>query len=281
MWYEGYEGPQHVWQSSGGGDDFEPKLGMLPLVFGTIKATVYSLLFAVPVALLSAIYSSEFLHPRIKARIKPAIEMMASLPSVVLGFVAALVCAVCRKDDSCRVGRLAVVPLTYLVAAYLWQLLPRAGLLLARWRFAFICATLPIGVLASALAGPLVERALFAGDLRLWVDGQVGSGLGGWIVLLLPVSALATALFIGRRVNPWLRQYAAWRGTRTACLARARSSSCWRSSSPWEAPPRSACYSIRSISIRGGSSRHLRATQCLGRRLRHGLRDHSAHLHDR
>ena len=59
-------GPQNVWQSSGGGDDFEPKLGMLPLVFGTIKATVYSLLFAVPLALLSAIYSSEFLHPRIR-----------------------------------------------------------------------------------------------------------------------------------------------------------------------------------------------------------------------
>ena len=52
VWYEGYDGPRHVWQSSGGGDDFEPKLGMMPLVFGTLKATVYSLLFAVPLALL-------------------------------------------------------------------------------------------------------------------------------------------------------------------------------------------------------------------------------------
>ncbi len=207
VWYEGYEGPRHVWQSSGGGDDFEPKLGMLPLVFGTLKATIYSLLFAVPLALLAAVYSSEFLHPRIKARIKPTIEMMASLPSVVLGFVAALVVAPYVESTIPAVlASVAVVPLTYLLAAYLWQLLPsRAGILLARWRFAFICATLPVGVLASAQVGPLVERVLFAGDLRSWFDGQIGSGLGGWIVLLLPLSALATALFIGRRVNPWLR----------------------------------------------------------------------------
>ena len=44
--------PREVWQSSGGGDDFEPKLGMMPLVFGTLKATIYSLLFAVPCALV-------------------------------------------------------------------------------------------------------------------------------------------------------------------------------------------------------------------------------------
>ncbi len=85
LWYEGYDGPRHIWQSSGGGDDFETKLGMIPLIFGTLKATIYSLLFAVPIALFSAIYTSEFLHARAKARIKPTIEMMASLPSVVLG----------------------------------------------------------------------------------------------------------------------------------------------------------------------------------------------------
>ncbi|HEY4309602.1 MAG TPA: ABC transporter permease subunit [Pirellulales bacterium] len=208
VWYEGYDAPRHVWQSTGGGDDFEPKLGMGPLVFGTIKATVYSLLFAVPLALLSAIYSSEFLHPRVKSRIKPAIEMMASLPSVVLGFVAALVVApYVEKVFPAVLAGVAVVPFTYLLAAHLWQLLPaRVGLLLARWRFAFICATLPVGVVASAVVGPLVERILFDGDLRSWLDGQTGSGVGGWIVLLLPLSAMVTALVISRRVNPLLRK---------------------------------------------------------------------------
>jgi phosphate transport system permease protein len=63
-----------------------------------LKATLYALLFAVPIALLAAIATSEFLHPRVKARVKPAIEMMASLPSVVLGFVGALVLAPIVED---------------------------------------------------------------------------------------------------------------------------------------------------------------------------------------
>ncbi len=207
VWYEGYEGPRHIWQSSGGGDDFEPKLGMIPLVFGTLKATVYSLLFAVPIALLSAIYSSEFLQPRVKARIKPAIEMMASLPSVVLGFVAALVVAPFVEEVFPAVlTGIFVVPLTYLFVAHLWQMLPpRLGLQLARWRFVLICATLPLGVVLSARLGPSVERALFEGDLRSWLDGQSGSGSGGWIVILLPISGLATALLVSQRVNPALR----------------------------------------------------------------------------
>jgi len=207
VWYEGYEGPRHVWQSSGGGDDFEPKLGMIPLVFGTLKATIYSLLFAVPIALLSAIYSSEFLQPRVKARIKPAIEMMASLPSVVLGFVAALVVApFIEQVFPAVLAGIFVVPLTYLFVAHLWQMLPpRLGLQLARWRFVLICATLPLGVILSARVGPWIERTLFDGDLRTWLDGQSGSGVGGWIVILLPLSGLVTAVIVSQRVNPALR----------------------------------------------------------------------------
>src|SRR5207247_6862841 len=80
-------------QSSSGNDEVEPKVGLWPLVFGTLKATFYSLLMGVPLALLAAVYTSEFLHPRTKAVIKPTIELMASLPSVVLGFLSAMVLA--------------------------------------------------------------------------------------------------------------------------------------------------------------------------------------------
>ena len=199
---------------------FEPKLGMIPLVFGTLKATVYSLLFAVPLALLSAIYTSEFLHARAKAHIKPAIEMMASLPSVVLGFVAALVVApYVEQVIPAVLAGIFVVPFTFLAAAHrVATSAARVGLLLSRWRFAFIGATLPVGVLLSAWLGPLVERWLFSGDIRSWLDGQSGSGLGGWIVMLLPLAALGTALLLGRRVNPALRRAlrGASRGQRAA-----------------------------------------------------------------
>ncbi|MGL1400059.1 phosphate ABC transporter permease, partial [Vibrio parahaemolyticus] len=89
----GYDAPNYTWQSSSGNDSFEPKLSLIPLIFGTIKAAFYSLLFAVPIAIGAAIYTSEFVHPRVRAVVKPTMEMMASLPSVVLGFIAALILA--------------------------------------------------------------------------------------------------------------------------------------------------------------------------------------------
>ena len=79
-----------MWQSSSGADDFEAKFGLLPLMFGTLKGTLYAMLVAVPLALLGAIYTSMFMHPNLRAKIKPTIEIMAALPTVILGFLAGL-----------------------------------------------------------------------------------------------------------------------------------------------------------------------------------------------
>ena len=48
-------------------DDFEAKFSLTPLIYGTLKGTFYALLIAVPMALLGAVYVSEFMHPAIKA----------------------------------------------------------------------------------------------------------------------------------------------------------------------------------------------------------------------
>ena len=90
VWYEGYSQPDYVWQSTGGTDDFEAKFSLTPLIYGTLKGTFYALLIAVPLALLAAVYVSEFMHPSLKAYVKPVVEIMAALPSVVLGFLAGL-----------------------------------------------------------------------------------------------------------------------------------------------------------------------------------------------
>ena len=90
VWYEGYPQPEYVWQSTGATDDFEPKMSLVPLVFGTIKATFYALVFAIPLAVFGALYTSQFVHPSIKAKVKPTVEIMAALPSVVIGFIAGL-----------------------------------------------------------------------------------------------------------------------------------------------------------------------------------------------
>ena len=90
VWYEGYPHPSYVWQSTGASEEFESKLSLVPLIVGTIKATAYALVFAVPLAVMGALYTSQFVHPKVKAKIKPTVEIMAALPSVVIGFVAGL-----------------------------------------------------------------------------------------------------------------------------------------------------------------------------------------------
>ncbi len=87
--YEGYETAALVWQSTGS-DASEPKLSLVPLIWGSIKAAVFALFFATPLALAAAVYLSQFAAPVWRARLKPAVEMLAAVPSVVIGFIAAL-----------------------------------------------------------------------------------------------------------------------------------------------------------------------------------------------
>ncbi len=192
VWYEGYPGPVYAWQSSAATDTFEPKLSLVPLIYGTLKATFYSMLFGLPLALLAALYTSEFLHRRTRSRIKPVIETMASLPSVVLGFLAALVMA--PFVERVLVQVLAVLfcaPFFLLLGAHLWQMLPRRSLTrLEPWRPLAVLIALVAGMWCSwQWAGPL-EQIGFAGDVKLWLDGQIGSGITGWFVLLLAPAAL-------------------------------------------------------------------------------------------
>ncbi len=221
VWYENYPGRVHAWETTGH-EAFESKYGLAPLIFGTIKATLYSMLFATPIAILAAIYASQFMHPRWKARIKPTIEMMASLPSVVLGFIAGIVFApLLERSLMAVITGLFAVPLTLLAGAHLWQLLPAgARSRLAPWRFPVVgLVALPAGVAVTRAVAPWAERLLFDGDVQGWLDGRGGSGFGGWVIALLPLSALAAAVITGRYVNPLLRQWGVAWSPRRAALA--------------------------------------------------------------
>jgi len=213
VWYEGYETAQNVWQSSSGTDDFEPKYGLIPLVFGSIKATIYSMLFGAPLALLAAVYTSEFLNSRTKSRVKPTIEMMASLPSVVLGFLAALVFAPMVENVVPEMlTAFVALPFAFLTGAYLWQLIPPAlALRLEARRMVKLTAMslmLPCGVFLASRLGPVVENWMFAGDIKAWLNGQTGDGAGGWMILLLPLSILFTAFVLNILVKPRMRKLA-------------------------------------------------------------------------
>ena len=90
IWYEGYKEPEFIWQSTSGSDDFEPKFSFVPLAFGTLKAAFYALLFSVPLAIAGAIYTAYFMAPALRKVVKPAVEIMEALPTVILGFLAGL-----------------------------------------------------------------------------------------------------------------------------------------------------------------------------------------------
>lgn len=63
-----------------------PAFGVLPLITGTLMITVGAGLIAIPLGLLSAIFLSEYAHPRVRSILKPALEMLAGIPTVVFGY---------------------------------------------------------------------------------------------------------------------------------------------------------------------------------------------------
>ncbi|MCB9837885.1 MAG: ABC transporter permease subunit [Phycisphaeraceae bacterium] len=164
VWYEGEAAPSYVYQSSSGDDAAEPKLSLMPLIFGTLKATVYTMLIAAPIAIFAALCSAEFLSKRQRGMIKPGIEMMASLPSVVLGFVAAMVLAPMVSDALPGVLLLfGGVPLGVLLGAHLWQYVPVR--INARTneahRLLMVAVIAAITGAASIALGPVMESLLF------------------------------------------------------------------------------------------------------------------------
>jgi phosphate transport system permease protein len=177
VWYEGYSKPEYVWQSTGGTDDFETKFSLVPLIFGTIKGTLYALVFAIPLAIMGALYTSQFMHPDIKAKVKPTVEIMAALPSVVVGFIAGLWLA-SRVEQKIVPVLLMIVflPLFGTLGILLWNPLPRAfrERLRPGMEVALIVPLVLIGAWVALLLGPPVEAALLGGDFRLWLNEAMG-----------------------------------------------------------------------------------------------------------
>jgi len=175
--YEGAPAPAFVWQSSSGSDDFEPKFSLTPLLVGTLKGTFYSLILAIPLGVFGAMYTSQFMHPRLQRVVKPTVELMASLPSVVLGFLAGLWLApLVESKLAALLLYVVALPIFSLLAGALYSLLPRSvrGRIPAGGEILFFMAVLALG---SALCWPLggvLDRAVFGGSLPGWLYEAMG-----------------------------------------------------------------------------------------------------------
>jgi len=179
LWYESYDKPAYVWQSSAGADDYEPKLSLIPLIFGTIKATFYGMLFAVPLAILGAMYTSHLMHPGMRKIVKPAIEIMGSVPSVVIGFLAALWLAPLLKVTLVGVLLLAgLMPVLGLGASLTWETLSaRFPTRMPTRGYEFLVFLPLLGLLAwaSIALGGVLEIWWFNGNFTEWLTGSLNT----------------------------------------------------------------------------------------------------------
>lgn len=178
VWYEGYPEPEYIWQSSSASTNFEPKLSLVPLVFGTLKAAFYAMLIATPLALGGAIFTAYFMAPAMRAQVKPLIELMEALPTVILGFLAGLWLAPIMESHMIGVLLLLLtLPILVLLVAVSWHLLPPK--LSARvpqgWQAALMVPLIVfLGWLCFA-ASPWVEQSLFSGDFVAWLTQDLGA----------------------------------------------------------------------------------------------------------
>ena len=177
VWYENYSQPEYVWQSSASSNEFEPKFSLTPLAFGTLKAALYAMLFALPLALMGAAYTAYFMSSTLRRMVKPVIEIMAALPTVILGFLAGLWFAPFLEENLAGVMALTlVVPSGLLLFAWVWTH--------AEWRLKDYVAEgwepvllLPVLVvlvlLSIEVVGPF-QNLFFEGDLRTWLSREAG-----------------------------------------------------------------------------------------------------------
>ncbi len=166
--WTGYDKPEYIWQPVGR----IHKYNIVPLIIGSLKTTLIGLLFSVPLAVAAAIYVSQLARPRVREVVKPAIEMLSGIPSVVVGFFALLVMATVLQGVFGYQMRLnafvagialgfAVIPVVFSIAEDALTSVPQsytqAALALgsSRWQAAWqivLPAALP-GVFAATVLG--------------------------------------------------------------------------------------------------------------------------------
>jgi phosphate transport system permease protein len=175
VWYESYPEPEFVWQTTAANDDFEPKFSLVPIAFGTIKAAAYAMIFSVPIAIFGAIYTAYFMSARMRQVVKPTIELMEALPTVIIGFLAGLWFAPIVESHLPGVMALLIaLPLMMVITGLFWYVLPKklvggipSGL--------HAIMLIPVIIIVTAIAlhySAAMEHWLFGGDVRAFLAQQ-------------------------------------------------------------------------------------------------------------
>jgi phosphate transport system permease protein len=151
MWlaqqWPGYDAPDYIWQPV----SEVAKYGVWPLVVGTIKVSAIAMMFGAPLGIGAALWVSQFARPRVREIVKPVVELLAGIPSVVLGFFALMVMATWMQDAFGLESRLnalvagvalsfAIIPVIFTISEEAFGAVPRSyveastALGAARWQ---------------------------------------------------------------------------------------------------------------------------------------------------
>ena len=197
VWYESRDKPEYIWQSSSASNDFEPKFSLTPLTFGTIKAAFYAMLVAVPLAIMGAIFTAYFMSPRMRSFVKPTIEIMEALPTVILGFLAGLWLAPLVEDHLPGVFTLLfMLPVMIILTAWGWTKLPKA------WRERIPDGWEPAVLIPIVLLVGYVSMAT-SGAIELWLfDGNMPQFLNDVGINYDQRNSLVVGLVMGFTVIP-------------------------------------------------------------------------------
>ena len=195
VWYEGYDEADYIWQSSASTNEFEPKFSLMPLSFGTIKAAFYAMIFAVPIAIFGAIFTAQFMAPRMRQTVKPSIEIMEALPTVILGFLAGLWLAPYVETHLAGVfSLLLMLPIGFIFCAWLWRFVPNKSALEGWEALMLIPVVLFLIWLSMTLSAP-IETVFFNGDMRSHMSNE-------WDLNYDQRNALVVGLIMGFAVIP-------------------------------------------------------------------------------
>jgi phosphate transport system permease protein len=171
VWYEGRDRPEFLWQSSSADDAFEAKFSIVPLSVGTLKAALFAMLLATPLAIMGAIYTAYFMSAKMRRVVKPSIELMEALPTVILGFLAGIWLAPYVENNlPILVTGALLFPLFILLAGFGWSRLPSA---LRRfvpdgWEAALLVPVVLLTGWIVVTSSPWIEVWFFDGSMRQW-----------------------------------------------------------------------------------------------------------------
>jgi phosphate transport system permease protein len=172
---------EHTWQPV---SDI-PKYSLLPLLAGTLKVTIIAVVIAIPLAVLAALYTAEFAPPWARETVKPAIEMLAGIPSVVVGFFCLMVLAGWLQNTfgwtfrlnavTAGIGlSLAVIPIVYTVCEDAFSSVPQT----------FREGSIAMGASSWQTASRVVLPAGMPGVLAACVLG-FGRAIGETMIVLM------------------------------------------------------------------------------------------------